>query len=508
MKTNGKVILGFILISLMSSGITIGLYSHLNKDEDNISKSVGFNQKGVHPAGYNVSAENSDFTLAAEQSINAVVHIKSTTKPVQKNNIQEYFNPFEYFFGGQIPQYKIQPKVVGFGSGVIISTDGYIVTNNHVIDEASEIEIITNNNETYRAKIIGKDESTDIALLKIEGKDFPVIPFGDSDALKIGEWVLAVGNPFNLTSTVTAGIVSAKGRGNIFSGYTYQQDIARSRDKIESFIQTDAAVNPGNSGGALVNTKGELVGINTAIYSETGNFIGYSFAIPINLVKKVIFDIKKYGVVQRALIGVKVEELSTLKEIDPETYSKLKVHEGVYVAEFTSNSSAKKAGMQKGDVITAINGTKVKDYHELRAELSRYNPGNIIEVQVYRNKDIKVCKVELKNDQGTTSIIKEKAVTEILGATFKELSPELKRKIGINYGVEISKVTNGKLKENGIREGFIILTANDTKLTSPETLIRIVESLLKQDPDERGLYIKGFYPNDRIRFYAIDMNVQ
>lgn len=397
MKINWKILCGFLLLSFLSSGITIELYSYLHKNENNISKLKEFNQEGFHPVNYNVALENMDFTLAAEQSINAVVHIKSISKPTQRD--QKYFDPFEYFFERQTSQYKVLPKI-NFGSGVIISIDGYVVTNNHVIDKADEIEIITNNNKTYKAKIIGKDESTDIALLKIDGKKFPVIPFGDSDALKIGEWVLAIGNPFNLTSTVTAGIVSAKGRGNIFSGYNYQQGIIRPQDKIESFIQTDAAVNPGNSGGALVNIKGELVGINTAIYSETGNFIGYSFAIPINLVKKVILDIKKYGVVQRVLLGVSVKELSVLKEFNTETYNRLKILEGVYVTGFTSNSPAQKAGLQKGDIITAINRIKIKNYYELRAELSRYNPGNVVDVQVYKNNDVKVYKVKLKNDQG------------------------------------------------------------------------------------------------------------
>jgi Do/DeqQ family serine protease len=409
-------------------------------------------------------------------------------KPSQRENNRGYFDPFEFFFGGQSPQYQRQPRV-GFGSGVIISTDGYIVTNNHVIEGADEIEVITNGDQTYTAKLIGGDESTDIALLKIEGKNFPVIPFGDSDALKVGEWVLAVGNPFNLTSTVTAGIVSAKGRGSLFSGYGGNErspQVRSQANKVESFIQTDAAVNPGNSGGALVNTKGELVGINTAIYSETGNFVGYSFAVPISIVRKVVSDIKEYGIVQRAMLGVSVMELPALKKADPDTYNKLKVHEGVYVSEFSSNSSAQKAGLKSGDVITAINGVKIKNYQELRAQISRYSPGNTVEVQIQRGDDVKKYKVELKNDQGTTAIVKNRTVTEILGATFKELSPEAKRKVGVNYGIEVVDVTTGKLKEVGIKNGFIILTANDTRLDSSETFTKIVETILKQDPDERG----------------------
>lgn len=505
---NRKLLFGFVLVSLLSAGIAVGTYAYLNKN-DNVSVSSEFRQTGFYPVSYSaVAAENTDFTLAAERSVNAVVHIKSVVKPTQRENNRGFINPFvdpyEFFFGGQNPQAQKRPRV-GFGSGVIVSTDGYIVTNNHVIEGADEIELTTNDDQTYTAKLIGGDESTDIALLKIEGKDFPVIPFGDSDALRIGEWVLAVGNPFNLTSTVTAGIVSAKGRGSVFPAYGDPYRV-RPQDKVESFIQTDAAVNPGNSGGALVNTRGELVGINTAIYSETGNFVGYSFAVPISIVKKVVSDIKQYGIVQRALLGVNIRELSYLKEQDPDTYNKLKVHEGVYVSEFSSNSSAQKAGMKSGDVITAINGVKVKNYQELRAQISRYSPGNVVEVQVQRGDEVKKYKVELKNDQGTTDIVKNRSVAEILGASFKQLSPETQKRVGINYGIEVTDITNGKMKETGIKNGFIILTANDTKLDSPETFTKIVEAILKQDPDERGLYIRGLYPNDRVRFYAIDLN--
>ncbi|MDR0865013.1 MAG: Do family serine endopeptidase [Candidatus Symbiothrix sp.] len=502
MKTNWKIVFGFILVSLLSAGIAVGTYAHLNRN-DKMSDSGGFQQTGFLPVGYNsVAAENTDFTLAAEQSVNAVVHIKSVAKPSQReNNNRGYFDPFEFFFGGQSPQYQQRQPRVGFGSGVIISTDGYIITNNHVIEGANEIEVTANDDQTYTAKVIGKDEATDVALLKIDGKNFPVIPFGDSDALKVGEWVLAVGNPFNLTSTVTAGIVSAKGRGSVFPGSG-----GRTQDKVESFIQTDAAVNPGNSGGALVNTKGELIGINTAIYSETGNYVGYSFAIPINLVKKVVSDLKEYGTVQRALLGVVIIDVPILKTEEPDTYAKLKVHEGAYVKEFATKSSAQKAGLQEGDVITAVNGIKIKTYQELRAQINRYSPGNVVEIQVQRGSDVKKYKVELKNDQGTTEIVKNRSVAEILGATFKELSSEAKRNVGVNYGVEVTDITNGKLKEAGIKNGFIILTANDEKLNSPETFNKIVEILLKQDPDERGLYIKGLYPNDKVRFYAIDLN--
>ena len=501
-----KLLFGFLLVSVLSVGITIATYSYLNKSNKNSSftNNSGFNQSGYRLASYAEAAENTDFTFAAEQSVNAVVHIKSVVTPSPRNRGRSFMSPYDFFFGDGSPYYQQQRPRVGFGSGVIVSNDGYVVTNNHVIEGADEIEVTTNDDQTYKAKLIGRDETTDIALLKIEGKDFHILPFGDSDALKVGQWVLAIGNPFNLTSTVTAGIISAKGRGEVF----YENNRGGNpQERIQSYIQTDAAVNPGNSGGALVNTKGELIGINTAIFSQTGNFVGYSFAIPINIVKKVVSDIKQYGVVQRAYLGISVSELSYLKEEKPELYEKLKVHEGVYVNSFPSNSSAQKAGIKEGDVITAINGTKIKNYQELRAQLSRYNPGNKVNVQVQRGNEVKTLGVELKNDIGTTEVVKQQTPKDILGASFKELSKEAKTRLGINYGVEVIELTTGKLKSAGIKNGFIILTADDNRISTSEDLEKTVEAILKKDPDDRGLYIKGFYPDSRrMEYWAIDLN--
>jgi Trypsin-like serine proteases, typically periplasmic, contain C-terminal PDZ domain len=509
MKRIWKLLLGFVLVSFLSAGVAVGVYSYLNQGESQQFSGL-FDQSGFSTVRYATAAENTDFTYAAEQSVNAVVHIKSVAKPSQREGGgQRSFDPFEFFFG-QGPQRQVPRERVGFGSGVILSTDGYIVTNHHVIAGADEIEVTMNDDKIFPAKLIGGDEASDIALLKIEGKDLPVIPFGDSDLLKIGEWVLAVGNPFNLKSTVTAGIVSATGRANLFAQsrnpYDRSNQYQANAEKIQSFIQTDAAVNPGNSGGALVNTKGELVGINTMIYSETGNFVGYSFAVPVNLVKKVVADLKQYGVVQRAMIGVSILDMDALKETDPDAYNKLKIHEGVYVAGFSSNSSAKSAGLEVGDVITAINKNKIRNFSELRAQLSLYSPGNKVDVQVQRGDKVKSYTVELKNDQGTTAAIKNRSYEEILGAKFNELSPELKSKAGINYGLEVTKISNGKLKQLGIKNGFIILTANDNRLSKPSDLEEIVSATLKQDPDDRGLFIKGFYPSGKIEYYALDLN--
>jgi Do/DeqQ family serine protease len=503
MRVNLKLLFSFLLVSILSAGIAVGIYNVLNRNDARQTKGI-FDQTGYHPVGLVAAAENTDFTLAAEQSVHGVVHIKSIVKPNQRGNNWDYFDPFEFFFGRQRPQFQAQPRV-GFGSGVIISTDGYIVTNNHVIDGADEIEVTTNDDRTYTAKLVGGDESTDIALLKIEGKDFPVIPFGDSDALKVGEWVLAVGNPFNLTSTVTAGIVSAKGRGSLFPGYGGRGQRNQTQQKIESYIQTDAAVNPGNSGGALVNTKGELVGINTAIYSETGNYVGYSFAIPISMVKKVVSDIKQYGIVQRALLGVSVIDLPQLKETDPDKFNKLKAKEGVYVNGFSSKSSAEQAGMKAGDVIVKINDQKIHNYQELRAQISRYNPGDKIDVQVQRGDELKTYKVELKNDQGTTEMVSGKKALETLGASLKDITLETPV-LGIKNGLEVSTLKNGKLRQAGVKEGFIILVVNEENVTSSEQLEKIVESVMKNDPDDRGLFIKGLYPNGRITYYAVNLN--
>jgi len=502
-----KLIFGFFLVSVVSAGVAIGTYSYLNGKKENNVFGNAFNLPGFHAVGYATPAENTDFTYAAEQTVNAVVHIKSVARPSERSRGNRgYVNPFDFFFGDDNPfqPYQRQPRV-GFGSGVIISSDGYIITNNHVIEGADEIEVKTNDDKVFNAKIIGSDDLVDVALLKIEGNDFHALPFGDSDILKVGEWVLAVGNPFNLTSTVTAGIVSAKGRNDIAEGYSRD-----SREKIQSYIQTDAAVNPGNSGGALVNTKGELVGINTAIFSQSGNYIGYSFAIPINIVKKVVTDIKQYGIVQRAMLGIIYNELSDLKENEADKYNKLKVTEGIYVAEFPINSASQKAGIQVGDVITAINGTKIKNGQDLRAQLSRYSPGDKVEVEVHRGDAVKTYKIELKNDQGTTDVVTQKNPKDLLGASFKELSEETKARLGISYGIETTNLSNGKLKSAGIKNGFIILTANDNRISSQEDMEAVIAEVLKKDSNDRGLYIRGFYPTNsqriRIEYFAIDLN--
>jgi len=507
MKNSFKFFGAMILVAALSSGISLGVYTCLNNKQQGVAAPSVFDQSYTKLTAFTGNAaENTDFTIAAENSVHGVVHIKSVVKPVAAQGGQRYFDfvdPFEFFFGqGRGREYTPQPRV-GFGSGVIISADGYIITNNHVVEGADEIEVTLNDNLTYNAKLIGADPATDIALLKIEATGLTVIPFGDSDKLKVGEWVLAVGNPFNLTSTVTAGIVSAKGRGNIFPSNGRG---GKAPMKIESFIQTDAAVNPGNSGGALVNTKGELVGINTAIYSETGNFAGYSFAIPVAIAAKVAADLKQYGAVQRAILGVSIANIDVIKREKPEEAAKLKVNEGAYVSDFALKSAAKEAGIEVGDVIIAVNDIKIKSVSALQETISRYSPGTKVKITVKRGSADKVFTVELKNDQGSTDVVKNVSGTELLGGAFQDLSAEKKKEYGINYGIEVTGITDGKLKDVGVKKGFIMLSANDRRISSVDDFKKYVDQILKQNADDRVLFIKGIYPNGRVEYYAINLN--
>lgn len=517
MNTIWKGVLGVALVAAVGSGAAIGTSAYMMKHQQYLvsgdSTSNVFSQP-VRMVNYaSVAAENTDFTMAAESAVHGVVHIMATQNADESASQRQYIDPFEYFFGfgggGSFQRPKAQPRV-GAGSGVIISTDGYIITNNHVIEGADELEVTLNDNRKFDAKLIGTDPATDIALIKIDAKDLPTIPFGDSEKLKVGEWVLAVGNPFNLTSTVTAGIVSAKGRGiSLGSG---------DKSKIESFIQTDAAVNPGNSGGALVNTKGELIGINTAIYSETGSYAGYSFAVPISIAGKVASDLKQYGTVQRAVLGVQIigvgdimdqlsmpnvsdkykEELKGMKE-------NIKVSEGAYVAEFADRSVAKEAGIEVGDVIISVNGVKVKSANALQEQIGKYRPGDKVTVKVNRKGTEKSFEVQLKNAQGSTKVVTPSDGTELLGGAFKALTDKEKREYGVSYGIEVTGLTNGKLKDAGIKKGFIIMVVNNQRVKTPEDLEKIVDDILHGRAEDQGLFIKGFYPNGRTKYYAIDL---
>jgi Do/DeqQ family serine protease len=367
---------------------------------------------------------------------------------------------------------------MGSGSGVIISDDGYIVTNNHVIADADQIEVTLNDKRTYKGKLIGTDPNTDIAVIKIDETAMPFVAFSNSDDIKVGEWVLAVGNPFNLTSTVTAGIVSAKGR-NI--------DIIQSNYKIESFIQTDAAVNPGNSGGALVNTNGELVGINTAIQTHTGSFEGYSFAIPSNLVKKVAMDLIEFGTVQRGLLGVNIREI----DASFADQKGLKQLEGVWVEGSTPGSAAEDAGIRQGDVILKVGETSVNTVAGLQEHIGLYRPGDQVTLTIKRDGELKEITATLKNKQGNTQAINKPAsVNALLGATFEEADAGVMNTLGLKNGVQVAEVTGGKLRSAGVRPGFIVTEINGKAVNSPEEIDKLLES------NTKGYYIiGGFYPN-------------
>ena len=446
-----------------------------------------------------------DLTEAAEKGCAAVVYIKVTQNGTTR--IQEYYDPFDdmfsQFFGrgnGGTQRRQIQtPKRQGAGSGVIISSDGYIVTNNHVVEGADDIEITLNDNREFKATVVGMDANTDLALLKIDGKELPTLVIGDSDELKVGEWVLAVGNPFNLKSTVTAGIVSAKARKIA--------EVSRTGNEIESYIQTDAAINAGNSGGALVNSRGELVGINAALYSQTGSFTGYGFAIPTTIMKKVVSDLKEYGAVQRALIGISGSDLSAYvddqKAKDEKWNKDFGTNEGVYVADVMENGAAKEAGIKEGDVIVSVNDKKISKMSELQEVITRFSPGDKVTVGILRDKKAKTVDVVLKNGQGNTQVVKAQNLSS-LGAEFKELTADQKKSLNLSNGVQVTKLdSNSPLRKMGVGNDFIIMLANNVKINTVADLERIYKSACESEA--KTLFIWGKYPSGRTGSYAIEL---
>lgn len=450
-------------------------------------------------------AFETDFTQAAEKTVNAVVCIKSYTTRQQNPYGQGGYDPFgmfDFFFGTpqqprqQAPQQqrkKNEPVQSGLGSGVIISEDGYIVTNNHVVDGADKLEVLFNDNSSYDAKIIGTDEASDLALIKVDAKDLTPITFGDSETVKIGEWVLAVGNPFGFNSTVTAGIVSAKARS---LGQNHKGNLS-----IESFIQTDAALNPGNSGGALVNLKGELIGINSAIYSNTGSYSGFSFAIPTTIVKKVMADIRQYGTVQRAVLGASVRELDAkiAKEKDITA-----VKSGLLIASVNDMSTAKELGLQEDDVITAINGVNVANHAQLVEQLNKFRPGDKVTVTYYRNNKKIEKTATLRNQTGSTSITKKGDFSE-LGCAFMKLTAETKTRLGISNGVQIKGLKAGAIRDAGVKEGFIITAVNDVPVNSSEDVEQVYNSVMKDSDEYKALILYGVYPTGKKYTYAVNL---
>lgn len=477
---------GFIS-AVAGAALALSVYHYFfHSSEVVVLRSNGLQVADTYPVAMPVAggAILTDFTTAAEQTLPAVVHVRTFTKGQSFSTVSHLL---DLFYGH--PGY--QPPSEGAGSGVILTSDGYIVTNNHVVDKAQQIEVTLNNRKSYTAKLVGKDPSTDLALLKIEEKDLSFLSYGNSDQVKVGEWVLAVGNPFNLNSTVTAGIISAKGRDiNIL-----KSDPQVGAAAVESFLQTDAAVNPGNSGGALVNTQGELIGINAAIKSNTGSFTGYSFAIPANIVRKVVTDLIEFGSVQRAFIGISIQNVSNEIAAD----LNLDDLKGVYIAGLSDNSSAKDAGLEVGDIIRKINDKEINDVPGLQEQLSGYRPGEKVVVTVMRNKKERNFTVVLKNKFGNTDLVNDNktAVGELLGARFEQPSTENRNRLRIKNGLQITQLKPGKLLSAGIREGFIVTAVDGQVVNTLEDITRLLEG------KKGGVLIEGIYPNGRMAYYGI-----
>ena len=448
-----------------------------------------------------VPANPVDLTSAAENAVNSVVYIKVTTN--SRTQTIEYSDPFEDFFGdffgrgngGSRQRRQMEtPKRSGAGSGVILTSDGYIVTNNHVVQDADELTVKLNDNREFKARIIGTDKTTDLALIKIEATNLKPITVANSDNLKLGEWVLAIGNPFSLTSTVTAGIVSAKARS-----------LCATPGSIESFIQTDAAINPGNSGGALVNAKGELVGINAMIYSQTGSYAGYGFAIPTSIMNKVVDDLKKYGSVQRALLGIMGQDVSTYidaqkdkgKDVDLGTVN------GIYVGEVSSDGAAAGAGLKEGDVITAIDGKKITKFGELQELISSHRPGDKVSVTYLRDKKQHTATITLLNVQGTTSAV-QTLDTDAMGAALRPLTDQEKKELNLQSGLVVSAIREGKLKEAGLTKGLIITKVNDHEMRTIDDFDEAVkEANMSTD---RVLWIRAKTQSGINKSFAVELS--
>lgn len=480
----------YLLVGLCSMALTLPVGKYANA-------SAATNK--VEVAGQPV-----DLTYAAEKALPAVVYIKyvqnskTKTVEVQSDPFSDFFDPFGFFGNpgggnGGVQKRQIRtPKQEAAGSGVIISPDGYIVTNNHVVNGADELTVTLEDNREFNARIIGTDPTTDLALIKIDGKNLPTLPIGNSDNLKVGEWVIVVGNPFGLNNTVTAGIISAKARTLGANG-------------VESFIQTDAAINKGNSGGALVNTKGELVGINAMLFSETGSYAGYGFAIPTAIMTKVIDDLKKYGTVQRAYLGIQGQDvlnyINNLKDQNKDVPD-LGTVDGVYVAKVEDNSAASAAGIEKGDVIVGVDGKNITKMAELQEVINSKHPGDKITISWLHNKKKMSKTVTVKNMQGNTKVIKT-ADLDVLGAKVIPVSAELKKQLGISYGLQVKDVKNGAFKDGGISNGFIILTVND----KPMKTISDLQDAVKDASTSKNpvLFITGEWPSGKTDYKAVNI---
>jgi serine protease Do len=479
-----------ILGTIVIAALTSVLYNDVPLPASSLKESIAKNASYSPDQG---GGSYTNLSYAAEKSVPAVVHIEVNTKAqVIQNNDPFGGGFFEQFFGS--PRSYVPPGQSS-GSGVIITKDGYILTNNHVVENANELKVTTSDKQVFTAKVIGRDPSTDLAVIKIEANNLPTLAYGNSDNLRLGEWVLAVGYPLNLEATVTAGIISAKSRSIGVNG-------KKSDLPIESFIQTDAAVNPGNSGGALVNSNGDLIGINSAIASPTGSYAGYSYAIPVNIAKKVFEDLTKYGTVQRAFLGITPVDADAANSPEEKSAFNLTKESGIYVQNVLPGSGAADAGIQKGDFILKINDNTVKSFPQLTEQVSRYRPGDVVQVTLIRDKKEKVIPVKLKNKNGNTNIVKNDYAGK-LGANFRALNSNEARQVGLAGGLLITDV-QGKgaiVEQTRIKKGFVITEVNDQPVTSVEALNSLV------DESDGKVQISGIYPGYQgVYYYNINLN--
>ena len=477
-RKNMKKVVLTVLLSALAGGLVA--FAVVKRAENNTGRQeVVISPDGGQFRTVNLEqTEYPDFTYAAESAVDAVVYVKVTVKDVTRTAPSSIF---DFFFGYEgTPQER---ERVGSGSGVIIRPDGYIVTNNHVVEGASKIEVTLNNNKTYEATLVGTDPATDVALIKVDAQGLPVIPFGNSDNLRLGEWVIAIGSPYDLRSTITAGIVSAKGR----SMPNYNGEF-----KIESFIQTDAAVNPGNSGGALVDKAGNLVGINTAIVSQTGSYTGYSFAIPSNIVKKIAYDLIDFGSVKRAVLGV------TMRPVDDKLAKEMKLSSpnGVYIVEVLKGSAADEAGIKEGDVIVAIDSVKTANASEVQEQVNRFHPGDRATMTVIRDGKEKVLEVTFKGTAAENGSVDEDGGVAFYGARIKEAPKETLERLGIRHGVEIVSVGPGKVMDAGVSEGFIMMYVNDQPVSKPQDVMDIIKK------SKRAVFVEGMTPYGKVSYFG------
>ncbi len=474
-----KVFVYFLATALVSSLTAFAVVKLTDKERGD------YNENSATLPLRNVTLSDQlypDFTFAAETAVKAVVHVKVT-----KKGMEQPFTIYDFFFGYGNPGMSPRNQV-NSGSGVIITSDGYIITNNHVIEGADEIVVTLEDNKSYKSKLIGRDPVTDIALLKIDANNLPYLTFGNSDSLRLGEWVIAIGNPYNLRSTITAGIVSAKGRSMPATGEEF---------KIESFIQTDAAVNPGNSGGALVTTRGELVGINTAIATRTGSYTGYSFAVPSSIAKKVVEDLIDFGSVQRALLGISMQEIDG----DLAKEKGLEGTNGIYIAEVVRDGAADRSGIKVGDVLLSINGVKVNSGPAVQEQISKYRPKDKVDIELLRNgKQISVS-VVLQSKSGDDSKTDNtgNGVIKIFGAELKEAPKELLEKLSLKGGVEVLSVSEGKFRSTGIKKGFVITYVNQNQVSKAADISAIIQS------SRRSVLIEGVYPDGTVVYYGMGL---